>query len=110
MTTTPPTAATNEPQQITPRVVPPAPALQASNAQPAQTPATSPAAVAPTPTATQRTYTVQQGDSLSKIAKHVYGDAERWHLIFDANRERISDPDRIYPGQVLMLPDPPSLH
>jgi nucleoid-associated protein YgaU len=51
-----------------------------------------------------RSYTVQSGDSLSKIAKHVYGDANKWHAIFDANRDKIKNPDLIHPGQVLTLP------
>ena len=49
-------------------------------------------------------YTVQSGDSLSKIAKHVYGDANKWHAIYDANRDKIKNPDLIQPGQVLTLP------
>jgi nucleoid-associated protein YgaU len=51
-----------------------------------------------------QSYTVQSGDSLSKIAKHVYGDASKWHAIFDANRDKIKNPDLIQPGQVLTLP------
>jgi uncharacterized protein YidB (DUF937 family) len=54
--------------------------------------------------ATDRTYTVVSGDSLSKIAKHVYGDGNRWMQIFEANRDKLSDPDRISPGQVLRIP------
>lgn len=49
-------------------------------------------------------YTVQSGDSLSKIAKEVYGDANAYNRIFDANRPMLSDPDKIYPGQVLYIP------
>jgi nucleoid-associated protein YgaU len=52
----------------------------------------------------QRSYTVVSGDSLSKIAKREYGDANKWHAIFEANRDKLKDPDRIYPGQVLTLP------
>lgn len=55
------------------------------------------------PTAT-RTVTVKAGDSLSKIAKRELGDAEKWHAIFEANRDKIKDPDLIHPGQVLTLP------
>ncbi len=51
-----------------------------------------------------RTYTVVSGDSLSKIAKREYGDGARWHAIFDANRDQISNPDLIHPGQVLTIP------
>ena len=51
-----------------------------------------------------RTYTVEKGDSLSKIAQRLLGDANRWREIFDANRDQIRDPDLIHPGQVLKLP------
>lgn len=51
-----------------------------------------------------KTYTVVSGDSLSRIAKHVYGDANRWHDIFNANRDLLDNPDKIQPGQVLKLP------
>ncbi|HEV7492108.1 MAG TPA: LysM peptidoglycan-binding domain-containing protein, partial [Rhodanobacteraceae bacterium] len=44
------------------------------------------------------------GDTLSKIAKQFYGNANRWHDIFDANRDQISNPDLIQPGQVLKIP------
>lgn len=58
------------------------------------------------PTATQGdTYTVVSGDSLSKIAKRHYGDAAKWHQIYDANKGVIgSNPDLIEVGQVLTLP------
>lgn len=52
----------------------------------------------------QRTITVVAGDSLSKIAKRELGDAKKWHAIFEANRDKIKDPDLIHPGQVLTLP------
>ena len=52
----------------------------------------------------QETYTVQKGDSLSRIAKHHLGDANQWKAIFEANRDVLDDPDRIQPGQVLKLP------
>ena len=52
----------------------------------------------------QRTITVQPGDSLSKIAKREYGDADKWHAIYEANRDKIKNPDLIHPGQVLTLP------
>ncbi len=51
-----------------------------------------------------KTYTVVSGDSLSRIAKHVYGDANRWHDIFNANRDLLDNPDKIQPGQILKLP------
>jgi nucleoid-associated protein YgaU len=49
-------------------------------------------------------YTVQKGDTLSKIAKHHYGNANAYMKIFDANRPMLKDPDEIYPGQVLRIP------
>jgi LysM repeat protein len=51
-----------------------------------------------------RYYTVVAGDSLSKIAKAEYGDPMKYPVIFDANRPMLSDPDKIYPGQVLRIP------
>jgi nucleoid-associated protein YgaU len=50
------------------------------------------------------TYTVAKGDSLSKIAKKLYGNANRWRDIFDANRDQLDNPDLIQPGQILKLP------
>jgi nucleoid-associated protein YgaU len=58
------------------------------------------AATAPAP----RTYTVKSGDTLSKIAKEHLGDANAYMKIFDANRDQLSDPDKIKPGQVLKIP------
>jgi len=52
----------------------------------------------------ERTYTVKKGDSLSRIAKAYYGDAREWPRIFEANRERIKNPDLIQPGWVLTIP------
>jgi nucleoid-associated protein YgaU len=51
-----------------------------------------------------RTYTVAKGDTLSHIAKAHYGKASKWKAIFDANRDQLSDPDKIQPGQVLTIP------
>jgi nucleoid-associated protein YgaU len=56
------------------------------------------------PKAAEQTYTVKKGDSLSKIAKRVYGDAQQWRKIHEANRDIIENPDLIHPGQVLKLP------
>jgi nucleoid-associated protein YgaU len=52
----------------------------------------------------EQTYTVASGDSLSKIAKKFYGDANKWRRIFDANRDIIKNPDLIHPGQILKIP------
>lgn len=51
-----------------------------------------------------RFYTVAKGDTLSKIAKQHYGDANKYPRIFEANKPMLKDPDRIYPGQVLRIP------
>lgn len=63
-----------------------------------------PKSAAETPKKASATYTVVSGDSLSKIAKRHYGDANKWKAIFEANRDLISNPDLIHPGQVLTLP------
>ncbi len=57
-----------------------------------------------TGSAAAETYTVKAGDTLSKIAKHTLGDANAYVEIFNANRDQLSDPDNIQPGQVLKLP------
>ncbi len=49
-------------------------------------------------------YTVVSGDNLSKIAKQHYGDANKYPLIFEANKPMLKHPDKIYPGQVLRIP------
>lgn len=49
-------------------------------------------------------YTVKSGDTLSKIARQHYGDANAYPRIFEANRPLLEDPDEIYPGQVLRIP------
>ena len=54
--------------------------------------------------AAARTYTVKAGDTLSKIAKEMLGDANAYHKIFDANRDQLTDPDRIKAGQMLKIP------
>jgi LysM repeat protein len=51
-----------------------------------------------------KTYTVKAGDTLSGIAKAHLGDANAYMKIFEANRDQLSDPDKIKPGQVLKLP------
>jgi nucleoid-associated protein YgaU len=49
-------------------------------------------------------YTVVKGDTLSKIAKHFYGDANAYPAIFEANQPMLKHPDKIYPGQNLRIP------
>lgn len=53
--------------------------------------------------AAPKTYTVQPGDTLSKIAKTHLGDANAYMRIFELNKDQLSDPDKIKPGQVLKL-------
>jgi len=50
------------------------------------------------------TYTVKAGDTLSKIAKETLGNANAYMKIFDANKDQLTDPDKIKPGQVLHIP------
>jgi nucleoid-associated protein YgaU len=52
----------------------------------------------------EKTYTVVAGDTLSKIAKHEYGDASQWKRIYEANKDTIKNPDLIYPGQTFKIP------
>jgi nucleoid-associated protein YgaU len=51
-----------------------------------------------------KVYVVVKGDTLSKIAKHEYGRAGDWKRIFEANRDILDDPDKIFPGQKLKIP------
>ena len=65
---------------------------------------TAPAQAAPNVADTEKTYTVVAGDTLSKIAKREYGDAAKWHRIYEANKDSIKNPDLIYPGQTFKIP------
>ena len=55
----------------------------------------------------ERSYTVAKGDTLSHIAQEHYGKASKWKVIFDANRDQLDNPDKIFPGQVLKIPPLP---
>jgi nucleoid-associated protein YgaU len=55
--------------------------------------------------ASSRIYVVQSGDSLSKISKKFYGDANSWKRIFEANRDVVKNPDLIQPGWKLRIPE-----
>lgn len=57
-------------------------------------------------TSVYASHTVQSGESLSKIAKHYYGDAMKYKQIFAANTNILSNPDVIHPDQVLVIPNP----
>lgn len=65
--------------------------------------------VAPTPgvaapVSSMKTYTVKKGDTLSGIARDYLGDAKEYMRIFEANKDQLTDPDTIQPGQVLKIP------
>lgn len=52
-----------------------------------------------------RTYTVKSGDTLSEISKEFYGDSQSYMRIFEANKDKLSDPNKIQPGQELVIPE-----
>lgn len=52
----------------------------------------------------EKIYVVVSGDSLSKIAKREYGNANEWKRIFEANQDILKDPNKIFPGQKLRIP------
>lgn len=79
-----------------------APATTASPEAAAPAPVSEPATAAPAPESTF--YEVKSGDTLGKIAKEHYGDAGKYPVIFEANKPMLSDPDKIYPGQMLRIP------
>lgn len=56
------------------------------------------------PSTTERRYTVQPGDSLSKISKEFYGNANQYMKIFEANKDKLSDPDKVRAGMDLIIP------
>lgn len=58
-----------------------------------------------TPEPEARYHTVVSGDWLSKIADKYYGDAQKYDVIFEANKPMLEHPDKIYPGQVLRIPN-----
>jgi nucleoid-associated protein YgaU len=67
--------------------------------------ASAPAAAASHPAAPSEFYTVQKGDTLGAIAQRYYGAASKYPVIFEANQPMLKDPDRIYPGQKLRIPN-----
>jgi nucleoid-associated protein YgaU len=73
--------------------------------QPQATPNPAPEPDATDSTSAQNTYTVNAGDSLSSIAEHVYGNANDWRALYEANRDAIgSNPNLIHPGTELTVP------
>jgi nucleoid-associated protein YgaU len=69
-----------------------------------QAPAAAAAAAGASSTPAARTYTVQPGDSLSKISKQFYGNANMYMKIFEANKDKLDDPDKIRAGMDLRIP------
>jgi nucleoid-associated protein YgaU len=78
--------------------------LTADIQAPAAAAAAAAAAGGASSTPAARTYTVQAGDSLSKISKQFYGDANKYMKIFEANKDKLADPDKIKAGQELVIP------
>jgi nucleoid-associated protein YgaU len=76
----------------------------ATAAAPSAPPPAAKPASAPAPAPAAKTYTVKSGDTLSQIAKEHLGNAGAYMKIFELNKDQLSDPDRIKPGQVLRLP------
>lgn len=113
------TAAPTAPSVTQPTVQPTAPLATQPTSQPTASPTPQPTkqptpqptaqptpqpTAQPTPQQAGGTYTVQPGDTLSAIAGRVYGDPSQFPRIFDANRDKLSSPDRIMPGQQLRIP------
>lgn len=84
-------------------VVPHAPQAKSAPAPAHQAPVTPVSGTKPA-AAKEQTYTVVKGDTLSKIAKEYYGNANEYMKIFNANKDQLKDPDKIQVGQVLHIP------
>ena len=69
-----------------------------------QAPAAAAAAAAAGSPSSSRTYTVQPGDSLSKISQQFYGSANQYMKIFEANKDKLADPDKVKAGMQLVIP------
>jgi nucleoid-associated protein YgaU len=69
-----------------------------------QAPAAAAAVAGAAPVPAPRTYTVQAGDSLSKISQHFYGNANQYMKIFEANKDKLADPDKVRAGMELKIP------
>lgn len=55
-------------------------------------------------TAPRRTYKVQKGETLQKISRKFYGTTKKWPLLYKANKDKLKSPDKVFPGQVLVIP------
>lgn len=80
------------------------PRISASDIRPVPPPPASRPVKAEPLAETTTTYKVGHGDTLEKIAGKVYGDASKWRVIYDANRDVLNSPNRIYPGMELLIP------
>jgi len=69
-----------------------------------QAPAAAAAAAGAEAHSSARTYVVQPGDSLSKISKQFYGDANKYMKIFEANKDKLTDPNKVNVGTQLLIP------
>ena len=80
--------------------------VYATGLKPYVAPAATPAekAPAPEPEPKEEYYVIVKGDTLSAIARKYYGNANKWPRLFEANREVILDPDKIFPGQKIRIP------
>ncbi len=79
------------------------PDAPATRERPRSSPASTPR-TEPDQAAAQRTYRVQRGDNLSRIAREVYGDSTQWRRIYEANRDQLATPDSLREGQTLNIP------
>ena len=73
--------------------------------EPAAAPAAPPASPPAAGETEARTYTVVSGDTLWKIAERMYGNGSQYMKIYEANTDILEHPDRIFPGQKLVIPD-----
>lgn len=93
-----------QPSQPSPSAQPTPEAQPSSSTQSA--PEAQPAPKAqPSPAPNRKTYTVQDGDTLSGIAQRAYGNASAWPKIFEANQNVLGNPDVIFPGTEIVLPE-----
>jgi nucleoid-associated protein YgaU len=98
------TPAANQPKQNAPKVEPPKPAAPTQQNRTQPTGTTQPGGTPRPQQQSPRDYVIQSGDSLSKIAQRFYGNASDWQKIYNANKEKIKDPNLIHPGQKIIIP------
>ncbi|MEK6579692.1 MAG: LysM peptidoglycan-binding domain-containing protein [Bdellovibrionota bacterium] len=96
------------PPPVDSAAAPPPPAGEPISAAPGGELAAAPAIPADAGTGGSETYSVQSGDTLMKIAFETYGDLYKWKSIYEANRDKISDPNHVSPGISLTLEKPSS--